>query len=157
MDQWVWIMNFEECKFYNSVHNRIHNWNKRLETVKFVISVKDVQYYRVGPSMAAQQRPAALQRPQFNIEERVFMVVKYYELGSPGQLIRQFQEKFLNRRLPFRHALTRNYGKYKASGTSRKPELRLMEQPDSKRLQKVFVLNLLFWQFTLKLRSARTK
>ena len=72
------------------------------------------------------------------------MVAKHYELGSPGHLVRQFQEKFLNRRPPFRHPVTRNYGKYKASGTSRKSELRLREQPESKRLQKVFVLNLLF-------------
>lgn len=29
----------------------------------------------------AQQRPAAHQRPQFNIEESVVTVFKYYELG----------------------------------------------------------------------------
>ena len=62
---------------------------------------------------------AAQQRPQFNLEERVFMVVKYHELRSPGQVIRQFRERFPNRRPPFRHTVTRHYGKYMASGTSK--------------------------------------
>lgn len=61
----------------------------------------------------------AAQRPQFTLDERVFMVVTYHETQSPVEVIRRFRLQFPNSRVPFRHTVTRNYQKYLASGTSR--------------------------------------
>ena len=57
-------------------------------------------------------------RPQFTLEERVFMVVTYCQTGSQVETLNRFRVQFPNSRLPSRHTVNKNYRKYIEYGTS---------------------------------------
>ena len=61
---------------------------------------------------------AVQQRPQFTLEERVFMVVNYCETWSQAETLRLFAIQFPNTRLPDRQSVDYDYNKYVAFGVS---------------------------------------
>ena len=59
-------------------------------------------------------------QPQYSLDERVFMVLKYHESQSPAEVIRQFMITFPNVCVPSRNTPAREYQKYlTAAATSR--------------------------------------
>ena len=57
-------------------------------------------------------------KPQFSVDERVFMVLKYTETGNVLQTIRKFQRQFPNQRTPCRKPVMGNYVTSKDSTNS---------------------------------------
>ena len=55
---------------------------------------------------------------QFTPEQRTFMVLSYYETGSPLQSRQAFVERFPNRRPPDKRTIVRNFQKYQRHATS---------------------------------------
>lgn len=61
---------------------------------------------------------AGIQQPQYTLEERVFMVLKYCETFSIAETLRLFILQFPHARVPNRKTITRNYNKYLEFGQS---------------------------------------
>ena len=57
-------------------------------------------------------------RPQFSVDERVFMVLKYTETSNVLETVRRFQRQFPNQRTPCRQTKMDNYNKYVHYGLS---------------------------------------
>ena len=57
-------------------------------------------------------------RPQFSVDERVFMVLRYTDTGNVLETVRRFQRQFPNQRTPCRQAMMDNYNKYVHYGLS---------------------------------------
>ena len=55
---------------------------------------------------------AAHPKPQFSVDERVFMVLKYIETGNVLETFRRLERQFLNQRTPCRQTIMDNYNKY---------------------------------------------
>lgn len=57
-------------------------------------------------------------RPQFTLEQRVFMVLSYNQTWSQTETIRLFRIEFPNCRIPSRFTIKKNYDKYLIFGVS---------------------------------------
>ena len=57
-------------------------------------------------------------RPQFSVDERVFMVLNYTETENVLEIITRFQRQFPNQRTPCRQTMMDNYNKYVQYGLS---------------------------------------
>ena len=74
-------------------------------------------------------------KPQFSVDERVFMVLKYIETGNVLETFRRLERQFLNQRTPCRQTIMDNTISMSSHGVSLNRNVGNSEHPRTARTQ----------------------